>query len=538
MKQLLIWSICLFYSLSNFAQSGFDGDIQWGEPFKINRKEIGPDPIGVADGSFYATKRAKKKRILQSMDLETLIPDAEVELELKQNGEKVSLVNSFIFNDRVLFLTSRVDKKAGKQHYYLHQLTSRLALGKGREIATTAWFKRRMIGAKKNADKAAETGAFSFRFSVSDDKETLMIQYGDASGATHILLMDKELDEVNRSIMTLPYETFQVVSARLTNNGLYYMVGYEEGIGETDGLIKRERKIAGDYHVLIYDAVTAELTDIDLEINNKIKSVAIKTLADGSSIAYGMYTKDKATGISGAFFQKINAKNDVEYTTLEEFEEDFITQFWSDRQKKKAEKKKNRKNQNKKVEPSLFSYIMHDLAIKENGDVVLIAEQYYMRVTSHTYRDANGNTHTTYTYHYYYNDIIAVNCKPDGEVTWKQKVKKRQYSINDSGYFSSFYTVVQGDEIYMIYNDKESNLEDSEEATTIREKRKQKRNTVAAFITLEEEGDMDRKTLFDFSGEESKTLVPKRCERMSENEFLLYAEGGGKRMKVLGWLTL
>lgn len=537
MKRLLIWAICLSYPLLNFAQSGFDGDIQWGEPFKINRKEIGPDPIGVADGRFYATKRAKKKRILQSMDLETLTPDAEVELELKENGEKVSLVNSFIFNDRVLFLTSRVDKKAGKQHYYLHQLTSRLALGKGLEIATTTWFKRRMIGGKGNAEKAAETGAFSFRFAVSEDKETLMIQYGDASGATNIILMDKELNEVNRSIMTLPYETFQVVSARLTNNGLYCMVGYEEEVGETDGLIKRDIKIAGDYHVFVYDAVTAELTDIDLDINNKIKSVSIKTLEDGSSIAYGMYAKEMATGISGAFFQKITSEYDVDFTTLEEFDEDFITQFWSDRQKKKAEKKKNRKNENKKVEPSLFSYIMHDLAVKENGDVVLIAEQYYMRVTSHTYRDANGNTHTTYTYHYYYNDIIAVNCKPDGEVTWKQKVKKRQYSINDGGYFSSFYTVVQGDDIYMMYNDKEANLEDSEEATTLLEKRQQKRNTVAAFITLDIDGEMDRKTLFDFSDEASRTLVPKRCERMSKNEFLLFTEGE-KRMKILGWLTL
>jgi hypothetical protein len=160
-----------------------------------------------------------------------------------------------------------------------------------------------------------------------------------------------------------------------------------------------------------------------------------------------------------------------------------------------------------------------------------------MYVTSHTYTDANGNSHTTYTYHYIYNDIIAVNCTQNGEVTWKEKVMKRQHSTNDGGYFSSFFTMVQGNNVFLMYNDKEGNMDDAEEATTVKQKRELKKDNVAALISFSDEGETTRKTLFDFEGDLSRNLVPKRCMLMEKNEIFLFAEMG-KRMKVLGLLTM
>jgi hypothetical protein len=181
---------------------------------------------------------------------------------------------------------------------------------------------------------------------------------------------------------------------------------------------------------------------------------------------------------------------------------------------------------------------MHDLAVKENGEMTLLAEQYYMYVTTTTTTDANGRSHTSYTYHYVYNDIVAVNCTPEGDVTWKQLVKKRQHTINDGGYYSSFFTMVQGNGIFLLYNDKEANMEETDmDEKSVREKRKARRNTVAAIIHLNESGEANRKVLFDFEEDASRILIPKRCEKMSANEILLYTNAA-HNAKMLGWVTL
>jgi len=87
----------------------------------------------------------------------------------------------------------------------------------------------------------------------------------------------------------------------------------------------------------------------------------------------------------------------------------------------------------------------------------------------------------------------------------------------------------------MIYNDSEANMDDVDEED--KDKRKVKRNGVAAIITLGEDGNMSRKTFFDFNEDEKRTLVPKKCEKMSETEMLIYTKGT-KKSRVLGWVTM
>ncbi|MDG1657637.1 MAG: hypothetical protein P8M19_01740 [Crocinitomicaceae bacterium] len=119
----------------------------------------------------------------------------------------------------------------------------------------------------------------------------------------------------------------------------------------------------------------------------------------------------------------------------------------------------------------------------------------------------------------------------EGDITWKNKVKKRQHFTNDGGKYSSFFTLFQGDNIMMIYNDSEANMDETDEED------KKKRNTVAAIITLGSDGEISRKTFFDFKNDEKRTLVPKMCEKMGENEMLLYTQAS-KKGRILGWVTL
>jgi hypothetical protein len=540
-KSIFLLGAALLLSTTINAQDEFEGEIRWGAQILLKRKEQGPFPIGTTNGSLYATK-IKTSRLVhhpeitfQTFNLGSLGLHAEHILDLEYGEFDLDIESSFIYGDKVVFITSYIDKSASKRYYLLHEIESGSRFGKPIVLAELAWAKNKVLLTSKAIEARAESGQYSFRYVISDDKETMMVSYElpDTKG-TQTLLLDKDLNEVSRGAIDIPYEEFTVIDAQLSNTGRFYTVGHEIEKGESGGLIKREINIPGKYHALIYDAVDQSIHDFDLDIGKKIVSVGIKLLPDEGFVAHGMYSNENAKGVSGAFFMKVDKDRNILFTELEEFEEDFITQDWTDRQKKKADKKKD-KHPEKQAEPSLYSYTMHDMVIKDNGEMVLIAEQYYMYVTSHTYTDANGQSHTTYTYHYIYNDILLVNCSPEGEISWKNKVKKRQHSTNDGGYYSSFFTMTQGENIHMIYNDSEANMDETDEED--KAKKSVKKNRVAAIITVGVDGSMERHTFFDFNEDEARTLVPKMCEKMGEKEMLIYTKGP-KNSRILGWVTL
>ena len=342
MKSILLSGLAILLCAFSYAQEEFDGDIRWGEEFLIKRKETGPNPVGTADGNFYSTKGKKSKVYLQTFDLKSLSLEKEDELNLRYKEFPLKIVNSFVFGEKVVFITSYIDKPRAKQFYLMHEYKGGTELGTPIQLAEVAWSKKKVILTKKAMEKIKNSGAYSFDFVTSDDMETMMVKYRE-EGSDDILtvLIDKDMNEVSRATMEIPYETFTVVTGRLSNTGRMYAVGYESTTETTDGLIKREYKTTGKYHILIYDAVEGDVEEFDLETEEDIVSVNLKILEDESFVVYGMHSKEDAKGVSGAFFIKMDAKRNQEYSTFDTFEEDFITQHWTPRQKKKAEKKKD-----------------------------------------------------------------------------------------------------------------------------------------------------------------------------------------------------
>lgn len=534
MKTPIIACLAFLFPIVLSAQEPFSGEIRWGEPQVLKKREWGPDPIGVADGAFYAMKGRRKEAFMQIYDMQTLSVKQEDLVDMNYNGNELTRSESFVFNDMPVFISYYRDEAADKKIYLLHELSG----GKVNHAVVLAEVDDSK--ARKRTMRQYNNGS-KFGFVVSGDKQSLMVMFRDEvtkddaeeeASKMNTVLFDKDLSEVTRGVLEL--KDFRTESMRLSNDGRLFIVGFDAIYGESKGIIKRDIVTNGDCHMLVYDGSNTE--KIKLDISKTIHSVALKLFDDGSSVVYGMYSNPNANGVSGAFFVKLNSELNVGFTTTEEFEENFVTQFWSERAKKKSEKRQEKGKANS--EPALYSYVMHDLAIKENGEMTLLAEQYYMYVTTTTTTDANGRSHTTYTYHYVYNDIVAVNCTPEGDVTWKQLIMKRQHTINDGGYYSSFFTMVQGNSIFLLYNDKEANMEETDmDEKSVRDKRKARRNTVAAIINLNESGEANRKVLFDFEEDTSRILIPKRCEKMSANEILLYTNAA-HNTKILGWVTL
>jgi hypothetical protein len=131
--------------------------------------------------------------------------------------------------------------------------------------------------------------------------------------------------------------------------------------------------------------------------------------------------------------------------SFNEFEIDFITQNMTEKLKKKTKK---REAKGKDVE--LYQYDLDNIVLKDDGGAILVGEQFFIRVVTTT--DAQGNVRTTT--HYYYNDIIVISINPKGEIDWTEKIAKRQHTINDNGYFSSYAMAVNEDKINFIFMSK------------------------------------------------------------------------------------
>jgi len=91
------------------------------------------------------------------------------------------------------------------------------------------------------------------------------------------------------------------------------------------------------------------------------------------------------------------------------------------------------------------------LIARSDGGCIIVAEKFYETRQTYTYY-VNGYPQTSFKSVYNYDEIIFLNKKPDGTTENKNFIKKKQSSMQDGGYYSSFITMNTNDRIAFIYN--------------------------------------------------------------------------------------
>jgi hypothetical protein len=88
---------------------------------------------------------------------------------------------------------------------------------------------------------------------------------------------------------------------------------------------------------------------------------------------------------------------------------------------------------------------------RSDGGCIIVAERYYETRQSYTYY-VNGFPQVSYRVVYNYDEIVVVNKNAQGVTQQAEVIKKKQSSMNDGGYFSSFVIVNTNDRLAFIYN--------------------------------------------------------------------------------------
>lgn len=503
----------MLISLCTYSQSY---SIEWGELQRVSGRLVYLLP---SDSSEFYALRWAGGRVLGSYQVSRhenleLIESGRIKLVAQQSI--ANFEGARIVGDKfVVFLSNKRD---GTNNLFMQPYSKDLK-PEGEPVKLASY----------SLDKRGRKGWFNIRQSSNEKflgvvweipgKRESRDQYG-------FKIFNSELELVNDGDYPLPFEAqlSTIHEHHISNNGEYFLAVTEYNQPEKKSIFKTRY----DYKALhIIHIAEDGLQDFELDFQDKrIDAMAMSSDESGIFTITGIYSEKEQRGVAGIFHQRVDVETqEVIHEGFKEFDTEFVTQGWSDSQKKRADRREDRG----RGEPQLYSYIMRDATLMADGSIVGTMEQYYIEVRT----SSSGQTgQTTSTYYYYYNDIIAYRINPEGEFEWIEKVRKYQISTNDGGPYSSYESFVDDGKLYFIFNDnirnydEEGNFLDQDRLYTANYSRR--KNVVGIASIDMETGEKDRKTFFD-RAEIEALVIPKLFDVDYKNgEMLIYAIWGKK----------
>lgn len=521
MKKTFTLLLLNLFTLGVFAQLAqtTKADINWGEAFK-SKKTVYSKVLKTKDNLIYVLKFVKGETVIEVID-DKLNTKQEIEVSEERNGDDLNYEGLVAFQNDFIIMGSYKNKKEKTNALYYSVISENGSQSDWTELVSMNYLKKWKAG--------------DFSYDLSQDSSKFMLYYNipfenkEAPEKFGFLVLDENLNEMWRKDIELSYDEslFYVKGFEVDNNGNAYILGKEYAA--------KEDKVKGEanykYHILSYKNEGFDYKDFEISLEDKFITDITFGFSNKNITCAGFYSENGQSSIKGTFYILIDGESQKALkSTFKPFEEDFITQDWSEKKIAKAKKKEKKKD--KAIEA--YSYDLRDFIIHADGGVTMLAEQYYVHVTTTTTTDANGNTRTTTTYHYYYNDIIIVDIGNDGTINWASKIDKYQHSTNDGGYMSSYALLVTNDKLHVIYNMRAKLIYDKEERKELT--KEEKKAYLSLFVTVDADGKIEEEILIDNRQEET-FIIPKLCEEFGDNELFIFTQRGAKTKK-LGTLTL
>ncbi len=506
-------------ALMTFASQSQIEVSEWSELEKSPGRLLGLMPRDAND--FVALRRTGRGifgslQVSAHKNLETF---AKEKLVLRVDRSPATYEGATLVGDHLVVFLS--DKQDGRNAFFMQEYGFDLEpVGKVVKLASYELeSRRRRYAGEFSVYQSQNKDFFSVVWTIpgKKDEET---KYG-------YKVFDSELEVATEGEYSFPFQAkyCRVNTMHLSNTGDFFTVVSEYQASDSKRIFRNYK----DYKTMhVYHITPDGMEDVEIDLDGKrVEALNINSDNESQFILTGTYGEKNKAGIKGLFYLKLNFKSqEILSEGFDEFSEDFITQDWSDRQKKKVEKKRAR---GKDVEPQLYEYVMRDLHVLEDGSFVGSMEQYFVRVVTRT--DPKTGSTTT-TYYYYYNDIIAFKVGADGGFDWHTKVRKYQVSTNDGGYFSSYERFIDNGKMIMIFNDNNLNYDEQGnfdgEGKLLSSRLSKRKNTVALVEMDLETGEFTRKMFFDRS-ELGAIAVPKMFNvDYNTGEVLVYAVKGAK----------
>jgi hypothetical protein len=362
----------------------------------------------------------------------------------------------------------------------------------------------------------------SFDFVLSNDSSKVLVYHNEpyVKGQKErysLKLMDTEYNLLWERLIELPYkdDKFAVTSYLVSNEGEVFLLGYLESDK------KSKRKPNEMYKVITYNHKENKVQEYNINIDKFITASTFKINQKGDIICAGFYAndnkvKDDARNLwycNGIFTLTIDGKTKaIKNQNFKDFDTNVLEILTG---KAKAQKNKGLPAMNFK-----------DIELRTDGGIILIAEQSWVKIVS---------SKNITNYYYNRNHILVSSINPDGTFAWTTVVSKKQMTLNDGGYFSSYVSGIYGDKIFFVFNENPKNLM-IKEVKTFKDIKKMKKmvkpsSSIPVVVSIDSKGDMEKAALMKFN-KEKYILSPTVSKQINDNEIVVFTEklSTGKQM--------
>jgi len=509
-------------SISALGQTPSDKyDIKWGNEIEASRRQTLSGIIGSDQSGFYAlkTKQGMFSGSSAELTLERYDNGANllksVELVLKDEPKKRNYEDIINVNGKYYLFTSFPDSKTKLNSLYA-QTMDMASLTPNNDTKKVADFDYSESSWRRNRG--------DFMTSTSKDDSKILAFYklpfdrGEKKRIGFVVL-DNLMNKIWGRDLTLPYndELCDIERIRVDNEGKVYLqcVVYKE---------KRRKKRHGEpnyeYVLLCYRDGSDKPDEYNINLQGKfLTDMQFSVRNSKDIICAGFYSDKGAYSIKGAFYLTIDGTSkEIKKQSYKEFSIDAIVENLTERQKKKVEKKLEK---GKEVE--LYDYDLDNIIMREDGGALLYGEQYFVNVVTTTQPGPNGTFTTITNYYYNYNDIIVVSVNPQGDIDWVTKIPKRQVTMNDNGFYSSYYNFLRNDRIYFLFNDNPENLLEKTNDSKKYKNFSGGKNSVVVLAELDYNGNYTKEALFK-SADAEVIIRPKVCSEISRDEVVIFGQ--------------
>lgn len=414
--------------------------------------------------------------------------------ELKDRGLKY--LDFEFFNGKPIIVCEKLNEKESETLY-------------GIEIDRNGWIKGDAfrIGEAANCTKFTRQTAYTSNKIYLNEIENGNLIFiselscdSDELKSFKVLELNKSMEVDNEFSFSLDHERIEDLSFVKNDDNLYIKVETSAKQKVDGKLLKRWITTHHLYKVSTKDGAIEEIDVLKNFEPQKIGDFRMKALPEGVLLS-GQIIQEK--GFAGLFTALLETNSDkLTDIQVENFDPDFVSKYWSDRQKRKSERKSERKGEPEDDDFSNNFQLMDYFVTSDNG-LISIFQEYEVRRVTTTSTDQNGVTTTRTSYYYYYKDVIIVKTKADGSIEYTELLPFYQLTIDyDPG--KGYSVINDGNDIYFLHGTSDVMEEMIEEGRKSgrKSKRKERKIQYASVTHLSSEGNIDTEQVLDVNEED------------------------------------
>ncbi len=473
MKKWIFLLVLFFICADSYAQ-----EVVFSQPQRLPSKVTEYEIVGKTKQGLAVHKSGSKYNELEMYDLATMKLKWSREMSL---GDKKAKVEEIIAYPDELIIIFTIKEK-NETFLYARRTNPELKpLAEDIELDKIV----RKFG----------TYGFDFFVDVSKNKKYINIlrHNYDFSGLDNIdcILINPKLKVLAKKNIPIEERPNVLDETFLSNNGVIFF-----GQGTNKRTLLNNQAQYESLKVLKYDYRVEELKFIGIEEGEHLINEVDFEVDDknGKIVIAGFYSEKQASLSDGYLYVDIDMKTDkIGKRVFAPFSAEFT---------QKIESIKGYRSRKKATNLNINEFI-----VRNDGGALIVAESAYStsrNVTRSSFDTYYNSRRTMEVTNYYHDDIIVLSIHPDGSLFWDNVLRKKQYSEDDDGYFSSFGVVNVRSALNLIFN---------EEIT---------KNTTVNGYVLDAKGDYKIQSLVSVR-EYDLMMAPQYSKQLSFSEVVLPA---------------